>query len=56
MKGTDFAQATCGAIRLNFSVGAVVRRNMRQLYCSLSSSCTVQGLFLAVARRILLLS
>ena len=53
----DFAQATCGAIRLNFiRVGAVVRRNMRQLYCSLSSSCTVQGLFLAVARRILLLS
>lgn len=57
LKGTKFARATCGTIRLNFiRVGAVVRRNTRRLYCSLSSSCPVQGLFLAVARRILLLS
>ena len=57
LKGTEFAQATCGSIRLNFiRVGAVVRRNTRRLYCSLSSSCPVQGLFLFVARRILLLS
>ena len=57
LKGTKFARATCGTIRLNFiRVGAVVRRNTRRLYCSLSSSCPVQGLFLTVARRILLLS
>ena len=57
LKGTEFARATCGSIRLNFiRVGAVVRRNTRRLYCSLASSCPVQGLFLAVARRILLLS
>lgn len=57
LRGTEFAEATCGSIRLNFiRMGAIIRRNTRSIYYSYSSACPIQNLFLAIARRILLLA
>ena len=57
LRGTEFAEATCGSIRLNFiRIGAIIRRNTRRIYCSYSSACPIQNLFLAIASKILLLS
>ena len=57
LRGTEFAEATCGSIRLNFiRIGAIIRRNTRSIYYSYSSACPIQNLFLAIARRILLLA
>ncbi len=57
LSGSDFAQATCGTIRLNFiRIGACIRRNTRKIYISLSSACPNQNLFLEIARKILLIT
>jgi hypothetical protein len=53
LKGTEWAQAQCGTIRLKLlKIGAVLRRNTRRIYFHLSSACPYQKLFSRVAHRL----
>jgi hypothetical protein len=46
LKHTQFAQATCGTIRLKlFKVGALVRVSMRRIKIAMASACPYQNEF-----------
>lgn len=50
LTGTELAKAQVGTIRLKLlKIGAVIKRNSRSVYFSLSSSCPYQKLFWRVA-------
>lgn len=56
LNGTEFAQATCGSIRLYLvKIGAVIRRNTRKIYVALSSACPNQELLRLIAAKIIAL-
>ena len=53
LKNTQFAKAQCGTIRLKLlKIGAVVRRNTRKIYVSLSSAYPYKNEFIAVCENI----
>jgi hypothetical protein len=57
LHGTEFARAQCGTIRLKLlKVAAVIRRNTRNLFVSLSSSYPCAEVFTEIARRVILLA
>ena len=50
LKGTELAKAQVDTIRLKLlKIGAVIKRNTRSIYFSLSSSCPYQNIFWRVA-------
>jgi hypothetical protein len=50
LKGTELAKAQVDTIRLKLlKIGAVIKRNTRSIYFSLSSSCPFQNIFWKVA-------
>lgn len=53
LKGTEWAQASCGTVRLRlFKIGAVVRVTARRVWIHLSSAYPLAELFDLVARRL----
>jgi hypothetical protein len=53
LKGTQFANAQCGTIRLKlFKIGTVIRRNTRKIYLSLSSAFPYQNAFIKISNNI----
>lgn len=57
LQGTEFAKAQCNTIRLKLiKIGAVVRRNTRSLYISLSSSYPHVETFTKIVNRIVMLA
>jgi len=53
LKGTELARARCDTIRLKLlKIGASVRVTVRRVWVSLASSFPLQGLFVAVWRRL----
>lgn len=53
LKGTKYARATCGTIRLKFlKIGAVIIRNTRRVRFLMSSSYPFQDLFRTVAAKL----
>jgi hypothetical protein len=53
LKNTQFAKAQCGTIRLKlFKIGAVIRRNTRKVYVSLSSAFPYQNAFIQISNNI----
>jgi hypothetical protein len=57
LRGTAFARAQCGTIRLKLlKVAAVIRRNTRSLHVSFSSSYPYAAAFTEIARRVVLLA
>ncbi len=53
LKNTQFAKAQCGTIRLKlFKIGAVIRRNTRKVYVSLSSAFPYQSAFIKISNNI----
>lgn len=53
LKGTEWAQASCGTIRLRLlKIGAVVRVTVRRVWINLSSAYPLAQLFGQVARRL----
>ena len=54
LTGTEFAETTCGGIRLYLvKIGAIVRRNTRKIYVALSSACPNQELLHLIAAKII---
>ncbi|WP_176015110.1 transposase [Victivallis sp. Marseille-Q1083] len=54
LTGTQFAEATCGSIRLYLvKIGAIIRRNTRKIYVALSSACPNQELLRLIAAKII---
>ena len=54
LTGTQFAEATCGSIRLYLvNIGAIIRRTTRQIYVALSSACPNQELLRLIAAKII---
>ena len=53
LKNTQFAKAQCGTIRLKLlKIGAVIRRNTRKVYVSLSSAFPYQNAFIKISNNI----
>jgi len=53
LRGTQWAQATCGTIRLRLlKIGALVRVTVRRVWIRLSSAYPLADLFRLVARRL----
>jgi hypothetical protein len=53
LKNTQFVKAQCGTIRLKLlKIGAVIRRNTRKIYVSLSSAYPYKNEFIAICENI----
>ncbi len=56
LQGTEFAKAQCGTIRLKLlKIGAVVRRNTRKIYISLSETFPFKNIFTYAIKKIALI-
>ena len=54
LTGTEFAETTCGSIRLYLvKIGAIIRRNTRKIYVALSSACPNQEILRLIAAKII---
>jgi hypothetical protein len=53
LAGTDFAEATCGTIRLKLlKIGALVTRSVRRVKVAFASACPTRAIFAIAAHRL----